>query len=178
MIRFSNLLDSLLLTPSKKKKIEIIVNYFKSSSINEKGWAFSILTRKFTTKYIKYSDLKKMIKNKTSDELFSYSYDYVGDFAETFSLLWPQKKTKKESISLSYLMDKILNLNDKKLLIEFLESIFNKVSSNEIYAIIKILTGGLRIGVSDGILKESFTKLGKRNKFEIKFTSFCVSICP
>ena len=37
-----------------------------------------------------------MIKDKISNDLFSYSYDYVGDLYETFSLLWPKEKNKKK----------------------------------------------------------------------------------
>ena len=96
MIKFSNLLDDLLLSPSKKKKVKILVNYFNSLDIDEKAWAFSILTGKFSNKYIKAMDIKNMIKDKISNDLFSYSYDYVGDLAETFSLLWPKKKNQRK----------------------------------------------------------------------------------
>ena len=60
----------------------------------------SILTGKFSNKYNTTMDIKNMIKEKFND-LFSYSYDYVGDLAETFSLLWPKKK--KSKISLNFL---------------------------------------------------------------------------
>ena len=38
-----------------------------------------------------------MIKEKISNDLFSYSYDYVGDLAETFSLLWPKRKKNQKN---------------------------------------------------------------------------------
>jgi DNA ligase-1 len=166
MIKFSNLLDDLLLSPSKKKKVKILVNYFNSLDIDEKAWAFSILTGKFSNKYIKAMDIKNMIKEKISNDLFSYSYDYVGDLAETFSLLWPKKK-KSKKISLNFFMKKITSIDNKDSLLNFLKQTFNDISSNQIFAIIKILTGGLRVGVSEGILKECFVKLGSKNKYEI-----------
>ena len=107
-----------------------------------------------------------MIKEKISNDLFSYSYDYVGDLAETFSLLWPKKK-KTKKISLNFFMKKITSINNKDSLLNFLEQTFNDISSNQIFAIIKILTGGLRVGVSEGILKECFVKLGSKNEYEI-----------
>ena len=167
MIKFSKFLDDLLLNPSTKKKIKIIVQYFNSLEITEKEIALSILSKNFSTRFVKPNDIKVMIKGKVPDELFSYSYDYVGDLAETFSLLWPKKKEKKK-ISFLFFMKSINKYNNKKTLLNFLERTFDNTSSNEIYAIIKILTGGLRVGVSEGILKECLVEIGVRNKFEIE----------
>ena len=167
MIKFSKLLDDLLLNSSKKKKIKILKDYFNSLETNEKELALSILSKNFSTKLIKTNDIKIMIKRKISEDLFSYSYDYVGDLAETFSLLWPKSKEKK-TISFFCFMKSIEKYNNKESLINFLEKTFDNISSNEIYAIIKILTGGLRVGVSEGILKECLFEQGVRNKFEIE----------
>ena len=97
MIKFSKLLDDLLLNPSKKKKIQLLIDYFNSLETIEKELALSILSKNFSTKLIKANDIKIMIKRKVSEDLFSYSYDYVGDLAETFSLLWPKSKEKKNN---------------------------------------------------------------------------------
>ena len=74
MIKFSKLLDDLLLNSSKKKKIKILKDYFNSLETNEKELALSILSQNFSTKLIKANDIKIMIKRKISEDLFSYSY--------------------------------------------------------------------------------------------------------
>ena len=94
MIEFSNLLDNLLLNSSKKKKIKILSNYFNSQSQKNKIWALSILSKSFATKLIKVREIKELLKKKVDEDMFLYSYDYVGDLAETFSLLWPSDKDK------------------------------------------------------------------------------------
>ena len=38
--------------------------------------------------------VKNLLKEKIDEDLFLYSYDYVGDLAETFSLLWPSDNSK------------------------------------------------------------------------------------
>ena len=48
------------------------------------------------TNAIKARDIKDLIKKKISDDLFNHSYEYVGDLAETFSLLWPKNNIKKK----------------------------------------------------------------------------------
>ena len=106
MIKFSNLLDSLLLNSSKKKKIKILSDYFNSQTQKNKIWALSILSNSSASKLIKVRDIKELIKKKIDEEMFLYSYDYVGDLAETVSLLWPRNKIKKlDSYSLSSFMN-------------------------------------------------------------------------
>ena len=101
--------------------------------------------------------------------MFLYSYDYVGDLAETVSLLWPKNDNKKlHSHSLSLFMNNLTKQKCKNDLIIFLENYFNTSSPNEIYTIIKILLGGLRVGVSNELLKESLSKIGLRSKEEKK----------
>ena len=90
--------------------------------------------------------------------MFLYSYDYVGDLAETVSLLWPRNQIKKlHSYSLSSFMNDLKKQKSKDDLIIFLENYFNSSSPDEIYTIIKILLGGLRVGVSNELLKESLS---------------------
>ena len=64
MIKFSNLLDSLLLNSSKKKKIKILSDYFNSQTQKNKIWALSILSNSFASQLIKVRDIKELIKKK------------------------------------------------------------------------------------------------------------------
>ena len=38
------------------------------------------------------SKIKEIVRETVDEELFALSYDYVGDLAETISLIWPNKK--------------------------------------------------------------------------------------
>ena len=166
MIEFSNLLDNLLLNSSKKNQDFIKLLYFSVSK--NKIWALSILSKSFATKLIKVREIKELLK-KVDEDMFLYSYDYVGDLAETFSLLWPSDKDKIiNSYSLSSFMNNLIKIKSKDDLLLSLENYFDTSSPNEIYTIIKILLGGLRVGVSNEILKESLSKIGLRSKEEIE----------
>ena len=169
MIEFSNLLDTLLLNSSKNKKIEVLTNYFNTQPQINKIWALSILSKSFASKFIKVKDVKELLKEKVDEDMFLYSYDYVGDLAETFSLLWPRVSTKRfKNYTLSSFMNNLVKQNTKDDLIKLLKNYFDISSPNEIYTIIKILLGGLRIGVSNELLKESLSKIGMRSKEEIE----------
>ena len=99
---FPTLLEDLLLS-SSKKKISLLVNYFHKSEIKEKGWVFFLLTNRMQRKYLNSRDLKEIVIKRVGEPLFKYSYDYVGDLAETISLLW--KKDKKTNFKLSEFME-------------------------------------------------------------------------
>ena len=166
MNEFSQLLENLLITTSKKKKINLIVNFLHESNLSTKSWALTILTNSIKNKNIYYTDLKKLIKKKIPEQLFDYSYDYVGDLAETISLLWPTQHSNY-SFSLDLFMQDFYFSNDKNYLINKLEVIFDRSGPSIIFAIIKILTGNFRVGVSKGLIRESLIKYGSRSPDEI-----------
>ena len=168
MNKFSNLLNNLLLTSSKKKKIKLLVEYFRSSNVQNRAWAFSILNNNLEKKFLSSKDLKEIIYKQVDEDLFKFSYDYVGDLAETISLLWKNKINKKFHIELHELMNFLINKKSKELLKKKIESILSYSNENQRYSILKILTGGLRVGVSTGLIKESLVIYGRRKIDEIE----------
>ncbi|MEL0125422.1 MAG: hypothetical protein VW827_07160, partial [Alphaproteobacteria bacterium] len=168
MNNLSILLDKLLLNSSKKIKIKLLNEYFEQANSNDRGWTLSIITNSIKKKNIHLNDLKNLIKNKIPPELFELSYDYVGDIAETISLLWPKNKSPNLNLNLSDFMNNIFFIDDKKTVLEKLENIFNSSTSSQIYTIIKIITGGLRVGVSNGLVRESLVAFGNRSSIEIE----------
>ena len=169
MNNFSSLLNDLLLTSSTKKKVKLTLEYFKKSSLEDKAWALKIFLNSFEKKFLSSKDLKEMISNRVGDVLFKYSYDYVGDLAETISLLWKCKEEgNKSNLKLNEFMKLISECNDKEKLKKQIECILDKSSESQRYCILKILTGGLRIGVSYGVIKESLLIYGTRTSNEIE----------
>ena len=118
MNEFSNLLNNLLLTSSKKKKIKLLCDFFNNSDLKDKGWAFCILTNRFEKKFISSKDLKGLIYEQINEELFQYSYDYVGDLAETISLLWRSEVKENISMELFELMEFLVSNKPKEVLKE------------------------------------------------------------
>ena len=87
MEAFSNLLSDLILTGSRNRKISLLVEYFSTTADPDRGYALAALTGTLNFKNIKSSLFKELIKEKQDGYLFDLSYDYVGDLAETVSLL-------------------------------------------------------------------------------------------
>ena len=95
MKRFSELLLNLILTSSRNDKIDHIVNWIKDSNSEEIGWGLSIICEELEISKVKPSMVKEISKLHIDKYLFDLSYDYVGDMAETVSLIWPEKNIKK-----------------------------------------------------------------------------------
>ena len=153
MREFSQLINQLILTRSRNRKIELLNHYFKNTKNPDRGLALAILTGNFKIKNISISKIKELIKKEVDPELFDLSYDYVGDLAETIALIWPYKQEGTVP-KLNFIIDELESSSSKNItrLIKKYLSIF---SQNERWALIKLLSGGLRIGVSTRLTKLS-----------------------
>lgn len=167
MIKFSTLLKQLIYCSSNKEKTKVILDYFKNVDIIEAGYTIAALTNNLKFKNIKANKVKQIIKNRVDSKLFDLSYDYVGDLADTISLIWDGKdKSLNKKLSLI----QVINiLNSKDLDIEkFIVDYLNRNTVDERWAFIKLLLGGFRVGVSTSFIKNTLAVYGSKNIDEIE----------
>src|SRR5262249_4526650 len=123
-------------------------------------------------------------------ELFQLSRDYVGDTAETIALIWDQTQPSfdptltsdpasseryshvdmKGGITPLQLGEVIsqLALIDRASLGARLESWLDGLGTTERWALLKLLTGALRVGVSARLAKTAVAEMGARDVTEIE----------
>jgi hypothetical protein len=89
MNRFAALLDALLFTPARLGKLRLITEYFATTPDPERGWALAALTGELGFAEAKPAQIRALVLSRVDAELFGWSYDFVGDLAETVSLIWP-----------------------------------------------------------------------------------------
>src|SRR4029079_1078952 len=89
MKRFADLLDRLILSPQRNVKLRLLVDYFRTTPDPDRGYALAALTGNLDIPSVKPAMLRGLIAERIDEVLFDYSYDYVGDFAETIALVWP-----------------------------------------------------------------------------------------
>jgi len=87
---FADLLDALVLQPSRNGKLRLLVDHFASVPDPERGLALAAITGDLDIKSVKPAMLRELVTSRMDEVLFGYSYDYVGDLAETISLVWPE----------------------------------------------------------------------------------------
>jgi len=167
MREFARLLDALAFQTRRNEKIRLLVNYFRTTPDPDRGYALSILTSTLDLKAAKPALLRSLVEERVDGELFRLSYDYVGDLAETISLIWPVQAAAGKTHSLSGIVEAIQKTG-KSSLPQLLTNYLDSMTAAERWAFIKMMTGGLRVGVSARLAKTALAQLGDKDVAEIE----------
>src|ERR1700743_1068343 len=97
MRAFATLLDRLSLTASRNAKLILVRNYLKQRPDPERGWALAALTGELSFNAAKPVMIREAVERRVDPILFRWSYDYVGDLAETVALIWPARAGGKRA---------------------------------------------------------------------------------
>ncbi|HXW26153.1 MAG TPA: ATP-dependent DNA ligase, partial [Xanthobacteraceae bacterium] len=89
MNRFAHLLDRLGYEPARNAKLRLIAEYLRAAPDRDRGWALAALTGSLSFPHAKPGLIRALMIERVDPVLFEWSYDYVGDLAETVALLWP-----------------------------------------------------------------------------------------
>ncbi|MEL7452321.1 MAG: cisplatin damage response ATP-dependent DNA ligase [Pseudomonadota bacterium] len=171
MQAFATLLDRLLLTPSRNGKIKLMSTYFQETSDPARGWALAAITRDLDIAAVKAGAIRKMAEARIDPMLFRLSYDYVGDMAETVSLIWPKPENNHSGANRPPALDEVVETLLDATRPEGarrVEAWMDMLDPNGRWALIKLVTGGLRIGVSARLAKLALADAGRVDVTEIE----------
>ena len=90
MEAFAALVDALVYTRSRNGKLRLIADYLRATPDPDRGWALAAMTGGLDFPAVKGSTIRNLMMERIDPVLFTLSRDYVGDTAETASLLWPE----------------------------------------------------------------------------------------
>ncbi|HTM94324.1 MAG TPA: ATP-dependent DNA ligase, partial [Croceibacterium sp.] len=90
MQRFAALVDRLVYTSSRNAKLALIAHYLRETPDPDRGWALAALTDGLNFSAVKSSTVRNLLSERVDPILWALSRDFVGDTAETASLLWPE----------------------------------------------------------------------------------------
>lgn len=166
MKAFAALLEKLILTPSRNRKLETLANYFANTPDPDRGYTLAAITRDLTLRNLKGGTLKELTRARVDPVLFDLSYDYVGDMAETIALIWPTHRSG-ELPSITELIE-LIEATPKTQLPEVIANLLDIANSNERWALIKLVTGGLRIGVSARLAKTALSHYSGKDLTDIE----------
>lgn len=156
MQAFAALLDALLYTGSRNAKLRLIADYLITTPDPDRGWALAALTGSLDLKAVQPSLLKALITARVDPVLFALSHDFVGDMAETISLLWPTT-TPGTAPSLATVIDRLSTLTRPEAPAA-VTTLLDSLDPQGRYALIKLATGSLRIGVSARLAKTALAQ--------------------
>ena len=147
MRAFAALLDRLSLTASRNAKLRLIRDHLAETPDPDRGWALAALTGALTFTAAKPAVIRRAVEGRVDPELFRLSYDYVGDLAETVALIWPTRHGANREPDLSEVID-ALNEAKRGEVQGLLEGWLDALDADGRWALLKLVTGGLRVGVS------------------------------
>jgi DNA ligase-1 len=168
MKAFAALLDRLVLTSSRNAKLRLMEDYFRDTPDPDRGWALAGIAGTLSFASVKPGVLRTLGLERMDPVLFAYSYDYVGDLAETLSLVWPTSPgAADENLPLSAVVE-TLQRTSRSDAPAILAALLDRLDVPGRFAVIKLVTGGLRIGVSARLVKQALANLGKVEVGEIE----------
>jgi DNA ligase-1 len=164
MHAFSQLLDRLSLEPRRLAKEALLVRYFRETPDPDRGFALAALTGGLSFRHAKPALLRALIGERADPHLFALSYDFVGDLSETIALMWPRRSGQRasadtEAPALSEVVDRLGGAGRSEvpaLLSHWLDTL----DETGRWALLKLVTGGLRVGVSARLAKTAVARLG------------------
>ena len=160
MKRFAELLDRLAYTPSRNDKLRLLADYFAATPDPERGWALAALTDGLFFRLPLRRILGEMIEARIDPVLFGLSRDYVGDTAETIALIWPGDEVSTQALRLDDIVQELKRAMPTEvpgLLSHWLDGL----DATERWALLKLLTGALRVGVSARLAKTALAEWSK-----------------
>ena len=160
MRAFADLLDRLSLTSSRNAKLVILRDYLRAAPDPDRGWALAALTGGLTFAAAKPALIRKAVEGRVDPVLFGWSYDYVGDLAETVALIWPRDPNYRPNREpeLSEVID-ALGQAKRTEVQGLLEGWLDALEPKGRWALLKLLTGALRIGLSAQLARTAVAML-------------------
>ena len=159
MKSFARLLDRLAFEPGRNGKLRLMTDYFRSVPDPDRGYALAALTDSLQFANAKPGLIHALIAERTDPVLFRLSYDYVGDLSETVALMWPSLPGVEHSPTLSAVVT-TLATTSKLALPRQLATWLDALDEIGRWALLKLITGALRVGVSARLAKTAVAALG------------------
>jgi DNA ligase-1 len=174
MNRFAALLDRLAYEPGRNAKLRLLTDYFRHTADPDRGYALAAITGALSFRHAKPGLIRALMAERSDPILFGLSYDYVGDLSETVALMWPARRPQSDISpradlcpTLSDVVARLASLGKSELpgqLAQWLDSL-DEVGR---WALLKLVTGGLRIGVSARLAKTAVAELRNGDADEVE----------
>lgn len=164
---FAALFYALDRTSKTKEKLTLLKRYFGSVSAQDGTWALFFLLGGKVQRLFTTTELRSIISRQTGLPLWLVedSYDTVGDLAETLALLTTPTRTSLTSLSplqlhqLVHRLQALANVESEDEREALLWQLIESTLHTHRLILFKLMIGGLRIGVSKGLVTQALSEL-------------------
>jgi ATP-dependent DNA ligase len=162
MRAFSQLLDDLVYTRSRNTKLKLIGDYLRETPDPDRGYGLAALTGTLDIPAVKHAAVRAIAEERVDPVLLYMSRDYVGDMAETVALLWPTAadgvpETDDATIRISEAVERLRSASRMDAP-RVLASMLDHLDASGRFALLKLATGGLRVGISARLAKQALAQ--------------------
>ena len=145
---FAELLERLVFTPGRNAKLALLGQWFAQQPDPDRGIGLAALTGELRFTAAKSGMIRELVASRTDPELWRLSYDYVGDLAEAAALIWqPRAGVNAPPPTLAEVVE-ALETTPKSEIPAVIAGWLDTLDASARLALIKLVTGGLRVGVS------------------------------
>ncbi|HEV7268829.1 MAG TPA: cisplatin damage response ATP-dependent DNA ligase [Falsiroseomonas sp.] len=173
---FAALLERLVFTPGRNAKLALLRQYFATQPDPDRGIGLAALTGELSLGTAKPALVRDLVAARTDPALLALSHDYVGDFAETVALIWPAPVRSRSAAGAEResagqtgegvntpppgLAEVVaaMEATAKAELPALIAGWLDALDANGRFALIKLVTGGLRVGVSARLAKTALAE--------------------
>lgn len=155
MQAFAALLDALVYTQSRNRKIAILSAYFSTTPDPDRGWALAALTDGLPLSLPFRRILSGLLADRIDPVLYRLSRDFVGDTAETVSLLWRGVEHDHNLADPPNITQIVEELSAVKGAAAgpLIENYLDRLDASGRWALLKLIGGAPRVGVSARLAK-------------------------
>jgi DNA ligase-1 len=157
MQAFSALVDALIYTRSRNGKLAVIADYLRKVPDPDRGWALAALTDGLDFPAVRGGTIRALAATRVDPVLFALSRDFVGDTAETISLMWPEPPAPGAPITISEAVEALGTMTRSTVNAE-LAKLLDRLDANGRFALLKLATGAMRVGISARLAKTALAQ--------------------
>jgi len=171
VIAFAALLERLILSPARNIKLRLMQEYFRSAPDPDRGYALAALTDGLDFPHAKAAAIRALVETRVDPVLLAWSYDFVGDLAETAALIWPApEQAPRQPPRLSEVVEDLRAAGKgdvPALMAQWLDAL-DALDATGRWALIKLIGGGMRVGASSRLAKTAVASIGGQDVARIE----------
>lgn len=170
MEAFAGLLDRLYYTQGNLAKAALVKQYLARTPDPDRGFAVAALAGTLDLEFFKRSTIRDVVESHVDAHLFALARDYVGEMSETVAHMWPVREDAERLAALPRLSEVIHRFTyaSKPEVRQYLVLLLDSSTSEQRWALLKLGTGGLRVGISARFMKSILAQYGDKDVSEIE----------
>ncbi|MGY6632469.1 MAG: ATP-dependent DNA ligase [Alkalilacustris sp.] len=170
MKRFAALFGALDATTRTLPKVAALAEYFRTAPEEDRLWTIALLSGRRPRRAVSATLLRQWAAEEAGIPawLFEEAYPVVGDLAETIALVLPPPR-RRDTRSLSGWMDHLAGLasQDEAARRAGVVAAWDGLDATGRFVFNKLLTGGFRMGVSQGLMTRALAQATGRPEAEL-----------